>query len=120
MSPHNSRILSGGPSILLDSLRLGASLVVVFNHALDMWFPNLGVDPSLPGNTAHAAVVAFFVLSGYVIAHTTTSNNRGALHYAYARLSRLYSVVLPAGLVIGWGLLTYSGHLGVLSTTFSV
>ena len=34
---------------------------MVFNHALNMWFPNLGVDPSLPGNTAHAAVVVFFV-----------------------------------------------------------
>jgi peptidoglycan/LPS O-acetylase OafA/YrhL len=39
------------------------------------------------------------VLSGYVIAFTTENKNRGALQYAQARLSRLYSVLLPAILI---------------------
>ncbi|HEY0177988.1 MAG TPA: acyltransferase, partial [Pedobacter sp.] len=43
--------------------------------------------------------VVFFALSGYVIAHTTTGNNRGPSQYAQSRLSRLYSVVLPTLLV---------------------
>lgn len=47
-------------------------------------------------NLAHAAVVVFFVLSGYLIAYTITCNNRGPKQYASARLSRLYSIVAPA------------------------
>jgi peptidoglycan/LPS O-acetylase OafA/YrhL len=96
MKTRKPRIISGGASVLLDTLRLGASLTVIYFHARDMWFPNLHSDSTEPGDMAHAAVVVFFVLSGYVIAHTTTGNNRGPRHYALARLSRLYSVVLPA------------------------
>ncbi|NML63647.1 acyltransferase [Hymenobacter sp. RP-2-7] len=84
---------------MLDTLRLGSSLTVFYIHAREMWFPNLVLPPEAPGNMAHAAVVIFFVLSGYVIAHTTTSNNRGPKHYALARLSRLTSVVWPALLI---------------------
>ncbi|MGF7081428.1 peptidoglycan/LPS O-acetylase OafA/YrhL [Mucilaginibacter sp. UYCu711] len=47
-------------------------------------------------NFAHAAVIIFFVLSGYVIAYTTTIKNRGGVQYMIARFSRLYSIVLPA------------------------
>ena len=96
MSKLQPRIISGGASILLDSMRLGASLTVVFGHALYMWYPNLMPTRYDSGNAPHAAVVVFFALSGYVIAHTTTSNNRGPRHYAQARLSRLYSILLPA------------------------
>jgi peptidoglycan/LPS O-acetylase OafA/YrhL len=48
----------------------------------------------IPG---HAAVVVFFVLSGYVIA-SATLNRPGmtAKRFVIARLSRLYSVVVPA------------------------
>lgn len=91
--PH---ILSGKASVLLDSLRLGAALTVVGCHALEMWFPALSAASSIPAIFSHTAVVIFFVLSGYVIAHTTTSNNRGPRHYAQARLSRLYSALVPA------------------------
>lgn len=50
-----------------------------------VWFPG------------HAAVIVFFVLSGYVIAFVTQRNEGKTLRaYALARLSRLYSVVLPA------------------------
>ncbi len=45
---------------------------------------------------AHDAVVVFFVLSGYVIAHSTREGARDGKRYTVARLSRLYSVVIPA------------------------
>ena len=81
---------------MLDTLRLCAALVVLILHARDQWFPSFKHIPTMPGNATHAAVVVFFVLSGYVIAHTTTNNNRGLSQYTQARLSRLYSVLLPA------------------------
>ncbi|OUJ71199.1 acyltransferase family protein [Hymenobacter crusticola] len=96
MSDSTPRVLSGAASILLDSLRLGAALIVFYRHALVMWYPAMAHPIGQPGDIAHAAVVVFFVLSGYVIAHTTAGNNRGPLQYAQARLSRLCSVVLPA------------------------
>lgn len=42
------------------------------------------------------AVTIFFVLSGYVIAHVTSTRETTASTYAAARISRLYSVVLVA------------------------
>jgi len=45
---------------------------------------------------AHDAVIVFFVLSGYVIASTAKEKCRCARDYTVARLSRLYSVVVPA------------------------
>jgi peptidoglycan/LPS O-acetylase OafA/YrhL len=94
-----ARLINGPASILLDCLRLGAALTVLFIHAFDKWFPTKAYRSSDPGEPSHAAVIIFFVLSGYVIAHTTISNNRGGMQYAQARLSRLSSVVLPAILI---------------------
>ncbi|RFZ85784.1 acyltransferase [Mucilaginibacter terrenus] len=91
-----SRVISGGPSILLDSLRILAALVVLFIHILDRWFIVLSHPEYEPGELSHAAVVVFFVLSGFVIAHTTISKNRGGRQYAQARLSRLFSMVVPS------------------------
>lgn len=92
-------VLGGSSSIFLDSLRLCAALTVLFLHGRDQWFPALAHKAHLAGNWAHAAVVVFFVLSGYVIAHTTKGNERGAIQYAVARLSRLSSIVIPALLI---------------------
>ena len=41
-------------------------------------------------------VIIFFVLSGYLIAYTCDSRNDRLPDYLLGRLSRLYSVVLPA------------------------
>ena len=89
------RIIIGSSSIFLDALRICAALTVLYIHAFDRWFPKLAHPPSKPGEPSHAAVIVFFVLSGYVIAHTTISKNRGGLQHAQARLSRLCSVVIP-------------------------
>jgi peptidoglycan/LPS O-acetylase OafA/YrhL len=90
------RTISGSASILLDTLRVVAALTVLIFHATLQW---PGAAPGAHENLSklsHAAVMMFFVLSGYVIAFSTTKNNRGPKQYAVARLSRLYSVVLPA------------------------
>ncbi len=85
----------GYNSIILDSLRILAALTVFFFHFFYHWFNKLTVSGKID-RFAHAAVIVFFVLSGYLIAYTTTINNRGGVQYLQARFSRLYSVVLPA------------------------
>lgn len=97
MNKIGARNLSGFPSLFLDSLRLFASLAVMTAHAFQLLYPNLNGKGA--GDWAHAAVVVFFVLSGFVIAHTTTANNRGGRSYIQARFSRLYSMVIPALIV---------------------
>jgi peptidoglycan/LPS O-acetylase OafA/YrhL len=80
-------------SLFLDVLRLVAALFVFFAHTADYWNPSLNWAMQF---WAHDAVIVFFVLSGYVIAHTTRDGVRDARLYAVARLSRLYSVAGPA------------------------
>ncbi|MFT3719910.1 acyltransferase family protein [Pseudorhodoferax sp.] len=79
-------------SVFLDLLRVLAALFVVVSHAT---WPKLsgGVLPYLPG---HAAVIVFFVLSGYVVAYAATQRENGPRDYVLNRLSRLWSVALPA------------------------
>jgi peptidoglycan/LPS O-acetylase OafA/YrhL len=48
------------------------------------------------GSYGHSAVIVFFVLSGYVIAYVVSTRERTAWAYSVNRISRLYSVVLPA------------------------
>jgi peptidoglycan/LPS O-acetylase OafA/YrhL len=89
------RALTGKSSIFLDGIRLLSALTVLATHTRALWYPELELD-AFSSNLSHGAVVIFFVLSGFVIAHTTGNNNRGVKEYAVARLSRLYSVFLPA------------------------
>jgi peptidoglycan/LPS O-acetylase OafA/YrhL len=89
------RVITGSTSVVLDSLRIAAALTVLVFHLFYHWFEKLNITHKLD-QAAHMAVVVFFVLSGYVIAYTTTVNNRGGLKYMQARFSRLYSVVIPA------------------------
>src|SRR6185295_5301566 len=42
------------------------------------------------------AVMVFFVLSGYVIAHVLATREKTVLEYSASRIARLYSVVVPA------------------------
>lgn len=91
-----SRNITGYSSIFLDALRLSAALLVLIVHAFNRWFLTKAYRSEWPGEPSHVAVIVFFVLSGYVIGHTTVSKNRGAMQYAQARLSRLCSIVIPA------------------------
>ncbi|UOG74829.1 acyltransferase [Hymenobacter tibetensis] len=101
MTETPARLINANSSLFLDAIRLGAALLVAIFHAHSMWFPSEDNAATPLHNLAHAAVVVFFALSGYVIAYTTTVNNRGLHQYMQARFSRLYSVVIPALIITG-------------------
>ena len=90
--------MSASLSIWLDLSRILAALAVFVGHSVA-----LGVAPSQLSlqwhRSADDAVTAFFVISGLVIAHTTRVGHADAKSYALARLSRVYSVALPAVLI---------------------
>lgn len=90
------RVIAGNSSIFLDVLRILASLTVFYIHAFNSWFPLDAHKEGTPGEPSHSAVIVFFVLSGFVIGHTTISRNRGFAQFAQARLSRLCAIVIPA------------------------
>ena len=95
MALSSAKSLKGNSGIVLDILRLMCSLLVLVIHSRAIWFPERQGD-WVPSHLAHGAVVVFFVLSGYVIAYTTSSGHRSASTYAIARLTRLCSVYFPA------------------------
>lgn len=83
-------------SIYLDLVRIISALLVVLYHSN---IRLLSVD-KLPLSThGHAAVIVFFVLSGYVIAHITSTRENTPLEYWSSRLARFYSLALPAVLL---------------------
>lgn len=100
------RQMSGEASIFLDLLRLVSAIVVLIAHTVgETPISHSSADGSITNGPSvleaalragHAAVIVFFVLSGFVIALTTMGKNRDGWQYAQARLSRLYSVLLPA------------------------
>jgi peptidoglycan/LPS O-acetylase OafA/YrhL len=95
MDVARSRSIGAGSSMVLDSLRILAAFTVVVFHASRDWLIGYQLALETFSRVAHAAVMLFFVLSGYVIAFSTSSSNRGPRQYAVARLSRLYAVVIP-------------------------
>jgi peptidoglycan/LPS O-acetylase OafA/YrhL len=83
-------------SIYLDLVRFMASVLVVVYHS------NLRavITDKLPfSNHGHAAVIVFFVLSGYVISYITSTRENNPVDYWSSRLSRFYSLALPAVLL---------------------
>lgn len=91
-------------SIWLDLCRVLAALAVYLGHSvvLNMAPPALSLTWH---RSADDAVIAFFVISGLVIAHTTQNRQNQAGPYALARLSRVYSVAIPTvlfALAVDW------------------
>lgn len=86
-----------GVSLYLDVVRFSAAMVVFFGHVARQTF----TDGFLWQAAAYmdTAVIVFFVLSGYVIAHVLDEKERTPSAYIIARVSRLYSVVVPALIV---------------------
>jgi len=81
-------------SLILDIIRFGAACLVLLHHAA---FEKFG--SYIPGpfaQTATEPVIAFFVLSGFVIALTAETNDRTAYQYLLSRATRLLSVTIPA------------------------
>ncbi|MEZ2346837.1 acyltransferase family protein [Terriglobus sp. RCC_193] len=89
-------------SIFLDVLRFSAALIVVLGHFTQYYF-----SQGWPDLTVYAlcAVSVFFVLSGFVIAFVVKTKERRPRDYAIARISRLYSVLVPAIVLSGLVLL---------------
>lgn len=83
-------------SLYLDAMRFLAALVVLLSHFAYPRFSRGDYIFIRDLNLGSDAVVFFFVLSGLVIAFTAESKDRSPGLFAFNRLTRLYSVVLPA------------------------
>jgi peptidoglycan/LPS O-acetylase OafA/YrhL len=81
-------------SVYLDFVRFSAAVVVLLVHARHERFTSGWLLPFK--NYGNDAVVVFFVLSGFVIAYCVDQKEKTLADYAISRLSRLYSVVIPA------------------------
>ncbi|WP_199610928.1 acyltransferase family protein [Flocculibacter collagenilyticus] len=79
-------------SVYLDLLRFFAAVIVFVSHLSGFMG---GLLWQLSG-IGHEAVVFFFVLSGFVIAYVVYEKQETATSYTVNRLSRIYSVALPA------------------------
>ncbi len=86
--------MSTNLSVYLDLLRLVAASLVFIGHARGILFPDAPIG-ILSGH-AGEAVIAFFVLSGFVIQFVVAEKETNITAYLLARLSRVYSVVLIA------------------------
>lgn len=85
--------MNRGFSIYLDLVRFLAACLVYLYHSNQ----RLLVEEILPASHfGHSSVIVFFVLSGYVIAYITDTKERTWTSYWASRLSRVYSVALPA------------------------
>jgi len=85
-----------GLSLYLDLLRFALALTVMLGHACDPAYVGDSLTLATMPHYGLTAVMGFFVLSGFVIAHVTQGNERDPRTYFAARASRMYSVVLPA------------------------
>lgn len=79
-------------SLYLDALRFLAAVLVVIAHygQHQLFIPS--------GNMydfGREAVIIFFVLSGFVIAHTTAARKASLKDYTAARCARMYVTVVP-------------------------
>lgn len=80
-------------SVYLDLVRFAAACLVYVYHSNQ----RLLVHDVLPMSSyGHSSVIVFFVLSGYVIAFVTDTKERDWQVYTASRLSRVYSVAVPA------------------------
>lgn len=79
-------------STYLDIARFAAALLVFMSHYSGF----TGGALWQLGGLGHEAVVVFFVLSGFVIAYVTSTRETEPRVYAINRISRIYSVAIPA------------------------
>jgi peptidoglycan/LPS O-acetylase OafA/YrhL len=78
-------------SVYLDFVRFGSAALVLYYHAsfpkFLAWLPWADVG--------HEAVITFFVLSGFVIAHSHATKDKTLRDYVAARVSRVFAVLIP-------------------------
>lgn len=90
-------------SVYLNLIRFLAALLVFLSH-VKIFTKGIWQIAGL----GHEAVVIFFVLSGFVISFVTFGKKEDCRAYVVNRLSRIYSVALPAILLTLF--LYYLGH----------
>lgn len=85
--------MNKGFSLYLDLVRFIAACLVYIYHSNQ----RLLVENILPASDfGHSSVIVFFVLSGFVIAYVTDTKENTWTSYWASRLSRVYSVAVPA------------------------
>ena len=86
-----------GQSLYLDLFRFLMALVVIVGHASYYGYVGHGflwqIDPFRHLQTA---VMAFFVLSGFVIAYVADTKEKDGLSYVASRVARMTSIIAPA------------------------
>ncbi|PEQ14425.1 hypothetical protein B2G71_02195 [Novosphingobium sp. PC22D] len=86
--------MNRGVSLYLDLVRFLAAVAVLLTH---LAYPELSGGMLLPWRAwGNDAVMVFFVLSGFVVAHVTQTRETTMGDYAASRLARLWSVAVPA------------------------
>lgn len=80
-------------SVYLDLVRFGAACLVYMYHSNQRLLSTAILPAS---NYGHSSVIVFFVLSGFVIAYITETKEYHWARYASSRISRVYSVAVPA------------------------
>jgi peptidoglycan/LPS O-acetylase OafA/YrhL len=85
-----------GLSLYLDLLRFGMASLVLVGHSTLRPYTGRPFALWFTAPYGRTAVMSFFVLSGFVIAHVACTTEKDPARYALARISRLYSVVIPA------------------------
>ncbi len=83
-------------SLYLDASRFLAAMIVFASHFAYSRFTDGDYLIIRELNLGSDAVVFFFVLSGLVISYTTEVKDKTLKQYSFNRLTRLYSVVVPA------------------------
>jgi peptidoglycan/LPS O-acetylase OafA/YrhL len=96
-----------GLSLYLDLVRFSAAMIVFAEHfrertkrAFSEFWASHPFAYTHLFPLSQTAVIVFFVLSGFVIAHVLATRERTPLEYAASRFGRLYSVVVPTLLLM--------------------
>src|SRR5579872_6203411 len=96
-----------GMSLYLDLIRFSAALMVFMEHfrertkrgLFEFWKDHpFAYNHLFP--YSQTAVIVFFVLSGFVIAHVLATRENTPLEFAASRFARLYSVLLPTLILV--------------------
>ena len=123
-----------GASEFLDLSRWGASILVVLTHVRSLVlvdYEHVFVSHNVAikalyfvTNFGHAAVIIFFVISGYLVGGRTLIKARlrgfSPIDYAIHRFVRIYIVLVPAivlGFLLDWAGSRYFDDLGLYSHT---
>ena len=100
----------------LDLLRFVAAVLVVLTHYVQHdLIVNMAHPPPMFGREA---VMVFFLLSGFVIAYTTSEKSLSLKQYVVARSARIYSVAIPV-VLLGFLLMAVASQFVDLPATLT-